>query len=273
MPAAETPARRADRVALFSAALPGCGAEEIVADARAGGFTMVEWGAGATQAVSDLRQVAAVRGLCDDAGLAICGLSVQDEEATLAAPDRAAVYIEIAAKLGVSQVRYFAQGLDAAPLAVEQERARSGLRRLVELAAPAGIRVLIETSPRTIAPSPCLVLALLEECDPAQVGVLYDPGNMLVEGHLAPRLALARLGPHLAHVHVKNQAWSRRGGRWSIGYTSLESGLLDWPEILAALDEVSYSGALAIDHLPGVPTARKLVAESAVLRRLAGADG
>jgi sugar phosphate isomerase/epimerase len=269
MAATATAPCAADRVALFSSALPGRGAEQILAAASAGGFALVEWGAGPAQAIPDLRAAAAVRARCDDAGLASCGLCVQDHEATLATPERAAAYLELAVALGAPQIRYFAQRFDGAPLADEQERARAGLRRLVELAAPTGIRVLIETSPQTIAPSPCLVLALAEGHDTAHVGALYDPGNMITEGHLAPRLALDRLGPYLGHVHVKNHVWRRRDGRWSIRYAALERGILDWREILAALDGISYAGALAIDHLPGAATARKLIAESTALRALA----
>lgn len=262
------PASAADRVALFSSALPGLDAAEIVAAATAHGFRMVEWGAGPGQALADVGAGAALRGLCDAAGLEICGVSVQDPDATLAAPGRAAAYMALAVALGAPHIRYFAQKYRGAPFAAQQERARAGLRRLVELAEPAGIRVLIETSPQTIAPSPDLILSLTEEHGPKRVGVLYDPGNMVMEGHLAPQLALDRLGPYLQHVHVKNQAWFRKAGVWHMSYAPLEHGILDWREILTALAMSSYTGALAIDHLSGAPTLCNLAAESNVLRRL-----
>ena len=81
--------------------------------------------------------------------------------------------------------------------------------------------------------------------------MLYDPGNMAIEGNLAPTLAIARLGPYLRHVHVKNIAWRREGGAWRWRHAPLDSGLLDWNAILAALRRAGYAGRLSIDHLGG----------------------
>jgi sugar phosphate isomerase/epimerase len=260
--------KSAGRIVLFSACLPGWDSRRILDVAVSLGFPAVEWGIGPGQAIERPQAGAELRGLCDRAGLRTAGLSVQDPSVTLATPQRAARYVELAVTLGAPHVRLFAPAYKGGSLDREQRRARAGLDALVDLAAPAGLAVLVETSPTTLAPAPDFAVSLLEHHPPERAGVLYDPGNMAIEGHLAPRLAVARLGRYLRHVHVKNIAWSRRDGVWRWRHAALTGGLLDWREILAALEATRYRGAFSIDHLGGEATAALLRSESTHLREL-----
>jgi sugar phosphate isomerase/epimerase len=259
---------RAGRIVLFSACLPGWDSRRVLDVAVSLGFPAVEWGIGPGQAIERPQSGAEIRDLCDRAGLRTAGLSVQDPSVTLATPQRAARYVELAVTLGAPHVRLFAPAYKGGSLDREQRRARAGLDALVDLAAPAGLAVLVETSPTTLAPAPDFAVSLLERHPPEQAGVLYDPGNMAIEGHLAPRLAVARLGRYLRHVHVKNIAWSRRAGVWRWRHATLAGGLLDWREILAALEAARYRGAFSIDHLGGEATPTLLRNECGHLREL-----
>jgi sugar phosphate isomerase/epimerase len=95
---------------------------------------------------------------------------------------------------------------------------------------------------------------------------------MAIEGHLAPALAVARLGDHLRHVHVKNIAWARSEGSWRWRHAALAEGMLDWRSIVKALAAARYRGMLSIDHLGGEVTSAKLESETALLSTLL-ADG
>jgi sugar phosphate isomerase/epimerase len=95
---------------------------------------------------------------------------------------------------------------------------------------------------------------------------------MIIEGHLAPAVAVARLGPYLRHVHVKNIAWGRRGEVWQWRHASLSRGILDWRSIVHELAAADYPGLFSIDHLGGEASARKLGAESAFLRELVASE-
>lgn len=139
---------------------------------------------------------------------------------------------------------------------------------VVERAAPEGVAVVIETSPATLAPTPGLAAALVEHQAPTHAGVLYDPGNTIIEGYLHPALAVARLGPHLHHVHVKNIAWRKQAGAWAWRYASLTGGMLEWSEILGALEAAGYRGGFSIDHLRERPTRDRLRVETERLRGL-----
>src|SRR5690349_7728057 len=81
------------------------------------------------------------------------------------------------------------------------------------------VKPLIEIHMRSIAVSAGLAYRLVEDFDPAMIGVIYDPGNMVFEGYENYRMGLELLGEYVAHVHVKNMEWSK--GPASDGSTSL----------------------------------------------------
>lgn len=255
-------------IALFSACLPGWSASQVIEVAVSLGFPAVEWGCGPGHAIERPELGPELRELCQRAGLQSVGLSVQDPEVTFTTPRRAAAHVGLAVALGAPHVRLLAPPYRGGSLAREQQRVRDGLDFLVDLAAPSGIAVLVETSPVTLAPAPELAAVLVEQHPPERAGVLYDPGNMAVEGHIAPALAIARLGDYLRHVHVKNIAWSHRGDAWRWRHASLAGGMLDWRAILDRLAVAHYEGTFSIDHLGGAATRARLGSESSYLRTL-----
>ena len=147
-------------------------------------------------------------------------------------------------------------------------RLRFDIDAVVEHAAAMRMPILIETSPATLAPTPGLAAALVEHQAPEHAGVLFDPGNNVIEGYLHPALAVAQMGAHLHHLHVKNIAWSKASGRWAWRHASLTGGMVVWPEILAALAAAGYRGGFSIDHLSGRPTRGRLRSETEGLRAL-----
>jgi sugar phosphate isomerase/epimerase len=265
------------RLSVFSACLPGWEAQRVIDSASHLGFTRVEWASGPGHAIGQPAQGSQVQELCLRAGVEVVGISVQDPEVTLAAPARAKEHVGLAVTLGAPHMRLLAPAYQGGSLRTEQERARSGLDELVEVASPAGVAVLVETSPGTLAPGPELAAALVEHQPPKFAGVLYDPGNMAIEGHLAPGVAVARLGEHLRHVHVKNIAWTRSEGSWRWRHATLAEGMLDWRSIVRALAAAQYRGMFSIDHLGGEVTDAKLESETALLSTLVangfGPDG
>ena len=268
LPAPLTAAAGSDALGLFSSCLPGWDARHVIEIARSLQFAVVEWGAGPRQAVDLGQDAASLHELCAAAGIGISGLSVQDEDVTVTTPERALPYLRLASALGARFMRLFAPPYSGGPLISEQRRARDGLNAIVEHAAVEGVAVLIETSPSTLAPTPGLAAALVEHQAPQHAGVLFDPGNNVIEGYLHPALAVAQMGAHLHHLHVKNIAWSKASGRWAWRHASLTGGMVVWPEILAALAAAGYRGGFSIDHLSGRPTRGRLRSETEGLRAL-----
>jgi sugar phosphate isomerase/epimerase len=261
------------RIALFSSCLPGWSAERVLEAAAELGLGAVEWGIGPDQAIEDLGRAAELAERCRAQGVRTVGVSVQDPAVRLTSPIRTtAAHLRLATALGAGYIRLFAEPHRGGVVA-QQRRHRHALDRLVARAAGERVRVLVETSPDTLAASPELAMALVAHQPAKLAGVLYDPGNMVIEGELGPGLAVALLGRHLAHVHVKNIRWTRAGEAWHWRYAPLDGGRVHWPEVIARLQRARYAGWYSLDHLPGRPTAAALGLQTARLTELLAVNG
>jgi sugar phosphate isomerase/epimerase len=237
-------------------------------DARLGG---VEWAVGRGQALElagAKREVAEVRRRCEDAGLVICGLSAQDSVLALDSPF--AGLVSLAAELGAPHVRILAPPYRGGDPDRAMHELSEALERGVAIAAAAGIVLLIEAVPGSVLACTALARRLLSAHPTDRVGAVYDPASMIIEGHLAPALAIGLLGPYLRLVHVKNVGWTRRrDGSWHPAHVRLDTGLVDWAIVFASLRAAGYQGWLTIDHLPRRPSPAALREETERVRKLA----
>jgi sugar phosphate isomerase/epimerase len=258
-----------DRLCVLSSALPGLSSQEVAETARDAGFHAIEWGVGPDQVTTGKR--GDVRGLLELSafnGLELVSVTVQSGPASLDKPASIKPFAAFAAALGARYLRLWTPSFNGGRLADELRKRRTALAQAIEITAAAGVVLLLENSPASLTPSTTLTRELIDGHGPEQVGVLWDPGNGIIEGHLDPRLAIADLGEYLHHVHVKNVAWRRSGGVWSWSYASLATGMLDWASLVAALDAAGYRGRLSIDHLPGPANVATLRRETDALRSL-----
>ncbi|WP_411344231.1 sugar phosphate isomerase/epimerase family protein [Paenibacillus sp. WLX1005] len=132
-----------------------------------------------------------------------------------------------------------------------QEEAVRYLDAIQDMAQQYGIKALVETHHGTIAPSASLALRLVERFNPAHIGVLYDPGNLVHEGYEHHRMGLEMLGPYLAHVHVKNAAWQQQNGQWQSDWAPLNEGIVRWAPIVRHLQQLGYDGYLGVEDFSG----------------------
>lgn len=77
------------------------------------------------------------------------------------------------------------------------------------------------------------------------IGVNFDPGNLIVNGFSASE-AVRLLGPSILHVHAKDGVRDLAQGRGV--EVPLGRGSVDFPEILAVLEERQYRGYLTIER-------------------------
>lgn len=86
---------------------------------------------------------------------------------------------------------------------------------------------------------------LLDDLPPASLAVALDPASLIVQGH-APLDVLAAVGDDVRHV-IANDA--TRDASLGQGFeTPLGRGQVDWPALLAALEERDYRGWLAVER-------------------------
>ncbi|ANF94752.1 sugar phosphate isomerase/epimerase family protein [Paenibacillus bovis] len=126
------------------------------------------------------------------------------------------------------------------------------LSSIQEMASQYGIKALVETHHETIAPSASLAMRLVGHLNPAHVGVLYDPGNLVHEGYENYLMGIQLLGPYLAHVHIKNAGWIRSSdGRWQCEWMPLLEGSVSWTQLVADLAAAGYDGYLGVEDFSG----------------------
>jgi L-ribulose-5-phosphate 3-epimerase len=123
------------------------------------------------------------------------------------------------------------------------------LGRLTEVAdifAAKKIGVGLETGQET---APALT-ACLQKLNRSNVGVNFDPANMILYNKGDPVEALRMLGPWIQQVHVKDAAKTRTPGTWGEELTVGE-GDVDWRAFFAALKELDFSGNIVIEREAG----------------------
>jgi len=263
---------------LSSSALPGWDVDQVAGACAEAGLDGVEWGIGAGQVVAaaDVRVAGAqLKKATRDAGLRCSGISAHDEDSLRYPADTWKCLAELAAELGASHVRVYAGPAQPSRIAEGWNELVDQLSVCSGITAQAGVRLLVEPAPTTLVPGPILAMRALAGLDPELVGVVYDPGSLAREGWTAPHLAVPLLGALLRHVHVKNLAPVQDAARWRWRPATIEAGIVDWPNVLAALDSAGYQDWFILDHLSGETAMEVLLADVGRLRRLtrAGADG
>lgn len=130
-------------------------------------------------------------------------------------------------------------GKPAAPDSAEGRLLREVLTDLGRYGQKAGALLAAETGPD----APADLAQLIGDLPVGAVVVDYDPGALLLSGH-DPLDAAARLGRNIVHVHVSDAVADARPGHGA--EVALGRGLVDWPAVLAALEEQNYRGYLTL---------------------------
>jgi sugar phosphate isomerase/epimerase len=103
-----------------------------------------------------------------------------------------------------------------------------------------GIRVGALLAAETGTESGPDLARLLAQLPEGTIGVDFNPGD------LSPLEAVAALGPRIVHVHATDAVCELPGRRGS--QVSLGEGTVDFPALLAALDQHDYRGDFTVTH-------------------------
>lgn len=118
-----------------------------------------------------------------------------------------------------------------------------------------------------------VLLEFLAAVDRKNLGVNFDPANMILYGCGEPLPALKQLGHHIRSVHCKDAKWSDQPGKTWGEETPLGKGDVDFPGFIAVLNEIGYDGPLTIEReIPQEPDRQKAEIGSALdlLRSIEG---
>lgn len=171
--------------------------------------------------------------------------------------------VGIASALGLELVTFHAGFVPHDPADPDFSKMVDRLTTVAEIFAAAEMRVALETGQETADGLGLLLVAL----DLPNVGVNFDPANMLLYGKGDPVEAVRRLGRWIRQVHVKDAMQSATPGTWG-REVAVGTGQVYWPAFFAALTEANFNGDLVIEREAGdqrvadIRTAREFVLKS-----------
>lgn len=132
---------------------------------------------------------------------------------------------------------------------------------LLLAAREAGLRVLLEPHPKQVVYDRASVELLFDHLPHYAdvLGICVDPANLAATGH-DPVDAVRGWGQRMVAVHAKDlqrwrgrgvpggAGWSRYGPQPPIRFRALGLGELDWPLIVATLQDEGFDGVLYLEH-------------------------
>jgi L-ribulose-5-phosphate 3-epimerase len=128
------------------------------------------------------------------------------------------------------------------------------VRRVCDHAAGHGQTFALETGQES---APVLREFLLA-ARRANLGINFDPANMILYGTGDPIAALDTLAPHVLTVHCKDGDWPPKAIRGALGQERpLGQGSVGMERFLAKLKEIGYKGPLSIEREASDPSARR----------------
>jgi sugar phosphate isomerase/epimerase len=128
------------------------------------------------------------------------------------------------------------------------------VRRVCDHAARHGQTFALETGQES---APVLREFLLA-ARRANLGINFDPANMILYGTGDPIAALDTLAPHVLTVHCKDGDWPPKAILGALGQERpLGQGSVGMERFLAKLKEIGYKGPLSIEREASDPSARR----------------
>ena len=170
----------------------------------------------------------------------------------------------LAQRLGLKLVTFHAGFL---PHEEQDPNFAKMLRRLGETAdvfQAANIELGLETGQETAAD----LMQLLRQLKRPNVGVNFDPANMILYDKGNPIAALRTLGPWIRSLHIKDARRTKVPGTWGEEVV-VGTGEVDWPAFFATLRELKYTGDFVIEREAGNQRVVDVCAAKEVVTKLA----
>ncbi len=124
-------------------------------------------------------------------------------------------------------------------------RASEGVAKLLPRAEAAKIAIGIENVWNRFLTGPFELKMFIDQFKSDYVGSYLDVGNCMVNGY--PEQWIKSLGKRIKRVHFKD---FRRGVGTGDGFVDLLSGDVNWPAVVAALNEIGYNGPVTGEMIP-----------------------
>lgn len=152
----------------------------------------------------------------------------------------------IAARLGLKLVTFHAGFLPHEESDPDFQKLLERIGRIAGVFGERGIALGFETGQETAG----TLRSFLEQLGCANVGVNFDPANMILYEKGDPIAALRVLAPFLRSCHLKDAIATKVPGTWG-EEVPVGAGQVDWRAFFRTLAEVGFTGDLAIEREAG----------------------
>ena len=152
----------------------------------------------------------------------------------------------LAARLGLKLVTFHAGFLPHDETDPDFRKLLERIDRIAGVFARDGIALGFETGQETAE----TLAAFLRVLGRKDVGVNFDPANMILYDKGEPLAALRTLGPWIRQCHLKDARRTRVPGTWG-EEVAVGDGEVDWASFLGTLDALGFGGDLCIEREAG----------------------
>lgn len=173
--------------------------------------------------------------------------------------------VALAQSLGLKLVTFHAGFLPHDEQDPNFAKLKTRLNEVAELFSAHGIALGLETGQETAL----ALRAFLQKLDSANLGVNFDPANMLLYDKGDPIEALRTLGPWIRQVHIKDARRTKVRGTWGEEVVA-GTGEVDWRAFFATLQQVGFQGDLCIEREAGSQRVADIGAARAMVETIPG---
>jgi len=155
-------------------------------------------------------------------------------------------YAKLAAKLNLKLVSFHAGFLPEDPADPTYDKLTGRLGQVAEAFAAKGIDLALETGQEEAN----TLKRFLDGLGMPNVGVNFDPANMILYAKGDPVEAVKTLMPYVKQVHIKDAVATKTPGEWG-AEVPVGTGEVDWSAFLDALKAGGFGGHMAIEREAG----------------------
>ncbi len=160
--------------------------------------------------------------------------------------ERAKLVAECAQEHAIQLVTFHAGFLPHDPQHPERLTLIDRLRTVADIFAERGVRVGFETGQENAQ----TLVGVLRQLAHPNVGVNFDPANMILYGMGDPVSALTELAPWVVQVHVKDARPTHTPGTWGTEVTA-GTGAVDWSAFFDAVRTLPSTVDLVVEREAG----------------------
>jgi L-ribulose-5-phosphate 3-epimerase len=152
----------------------------------------------------------------------------------------------LAERLGLSLVTFHAGFLPHETTAPHFSKMLERIQKVADIFAAKNIVLALETGQETAAS----LVAVLQRLDCPNLGVNFDPANMILYDQGDPIEAIRILGSWIRQIHIKDAKRTTTPGAWGREVV-VGTGDVDWPKFFLALREMKFAGNFVIEREAG----------------------